>query len=162
MDLEGNEDGAAEIDEVRQTLLFRTGKEGIATGRGFEPGSIAEIWLFSTPVFLGETTVLEGGTFAKTFDVPGDIELGEHVIQAEGTSAAGEPKAIAAGVIVAGATAVSPEAGDGSGSTTGDSEQNVPLPATGVTTNPMMLFSILTLALGALCCLVGRFRFVSV
>ena len=179
MDLEGNEDGAAEIDEVRQSLIFRTGKEGIATGRGFQPGSIAEIWLFSTPVFLGETTVLEDGTFAKTFDVPEDIELGEHVIQAEGISAAGEPKAIAAGVIVAGATAVSPETGDGSGSggssgssgsetgdgsgsTTGDDEQHVGLPATGVTTNPMMLLSILTLAFGALCCLVGRFRFVSV
>jgi len=125
MDLEGNEDGAAEIDEVRQTLVFRTGKEGIATGRGFQPGSIAEIWLFSTPVFLGETTVLEDGTFAKTFDVPEDIELGEHVIQAEGISAAGEPKAIAAGVIVAGANPASPDDGSGDGAGTGSGDDVV-------------------------------------
>ena len=101
MDLQGNEEGAARIDENSQTLVFYTGKEGLATGRGFLPGSEAEIWLFSTPRFLASTRVLTDGTFSQTFDVPPDIEVGEHVIQAEGLDTNSEPKAIAAGVIVA-------------------------------------------------------------
>jgi len=100
MNLQGNEDGAASVDEIKQTLIFYTGKEGLATGRGFLPGSEAEIWLFSTPRFLASTQVLEDGTFSRTFDVPPDIEVGEHVIQAEGLDTNSEPKAIAAGVIV--------------------------------------------------------------
>ena len=101
MDLQGNEDGAAKLDEIRQTLVFFTGKEGLATGRGFLPGSAAEIWLFSTPRFLASTRVQTDGTFSRTFDVPPDIEVGEHVIQAEGIDTSNQPKAIAAGVIVA-------------------------------------------------------------
>ena len=101
MDLQGNEEGATRLDEVEQTLVFFAGKEGLATGRGFQPGSEAEIWLFSTPTFLGATQVLSDGTFSRTFDVPSDIEVGAHVIQAEGIDTNGQPKAIAAGVIVA-------------------------------------------------------------
>ena len=101
MDLQGNEDGAARLDEIRQTLVFFTGKQGLATGRGFLPGSEAEIWLFSTPRFLASTRVQTDGTFSRTFDVPPDIEVGEHVIQAEGLDTNSQPKAIAAGVIVA-------------------------------------------------------------
>lgn len=115
MDLEGNEEGAAELDEASQTLFFRTGKEGIATGRGFMPGTLAEVWLFSEPTFLGETLVGPDGTFSKVFDVPEDIELGEHTIQAEGTASNGELKAVAAGVIIAGATEELPMSGGGSG-----------------------------------------------
>ena len=101
MDLQGNEEGATRLDEVEQTLVFFAGKEGLATGRGFQPGSEAEVWLFSTPTFLGATQVLSDGTFSRTFDVPPDIDVGAHVIQAEGIDTNGQPKAIAAGVIVA-------------------------------------------------------------
>ena len=100
MDLAGNEEGAARVDEIRQTLVFNTGKEGIASGRGFQPGSPAEIWLFSNPTFLGATTVESDGTFTKTFIVPADTPLGEHVVQAEGISVDGSPRAVAAGVFV--------------------------------------------------------------
>ena len=100
MDLAGNEEGAARVDEIRQTLVFNTGKEGIASGRGFQPGSPAEIWLFSNPTFLGATKVESDGTFTKTFIVPADTPLGEHVVQAEGISVDGSPRAVAAGVFV--------------------------------------------------------------
>mgnify|MGYP000676890604 CR=1 FL=1 len=100
MDLEGNEPGAATEDPILQRLIFKTGKEGIATGLGFMPGTEAEVWLFSAHIFLGYATVKADGTFEKVFDVPTGIDLGDHTIQAEGTARSGGDRAISAGVVI--------------------------------------------------------------
>ena len=100
MDLEGNEPGAATEDPVLQRLIFKTGKEGIATGLGFKPGTEAEVWLFSEQIFLGYATIKDDGTFEKEFVVPTGIDLGQHTLQAEGTARAGGDRAVSAGVVI--------------------------------------------------------------
>ena len=100
LDLAGNEPDAAVVDPETATLIFSTGREGITTGRGFLPNTIAEVWLFSEPRFLGYATILSDGTFSETFLVPDDIELGDHTIQVEGTTVRREVRAVTAGVKV--------------------------------------------------------------
>jgi hypothetical protein len=102
MELQGNEPGAVRFEEAAGRIIFNTGKEGVATGRGFEPGTDAEVWLFSKRIFLGLARVKADGTFERTFTVPVGVELGEHAIQAEGTDRQGKPRAVNAGVIVEG------------------------------------------------------------
>lgn len=84
--------------------MFIAGKQGIASGYGFQSGSEAEVWLTSDPIYLGTTDVEADGTWTLAFDVPADQENGEHTIQAEGIAENDEPGAISAGVVVASAT----------------------------------------------------------
>lgn len=115
MDIAGAEPGAAAVDPTLNTLIFQTGKLGETTGRGFMPGTVAEVWLFSARIFLGYATVGPDGTFVKQFTVPSNIELGAHTIQAEGITLQQENAAVAAGVRVTGSS-VSGSGGSGSGS----------------------------------------------
>ena len=71
-------------------------------GKGFKPGSEVEVWVFSTPTFLGTATVASDGTFSKYFTIPSSIELGNHTLQAEGVNTSDQPRAVSAGVIVRG------------------------------------------------------------
>ena len=98
IDLAGNEAGATTVEDGQ--LIFFSGREGIASGIGFLPGSEAEVWIASTPRYLGTVTVASDGTWTKVFDVPTDIADGEHPIQAEGIAASGSPRAVNAGVMI--------------------------------------------------------------
>lgn len=100
MSLRGNEPGAAALDPVSQRIVFTAGKKGIASGRGFKPGSQAEVWLFSEPRFLGYAEVGADGTFSKQFTLPDDIRIGDHTVQTEGVSRSGALRAVSAGVVV--------------------------------------------------------------
>ena len=71
-------------------------------GKGFKPGSEVEVWVFSTPTFLGTATVAADGTFSKYFTIPSSIETGHHTLQAEGVNTSDQPRAVSAGVIVRG------------------------------------------------------------
>ena len=72
----------------------------VPTGAGFQPGSTVEIWVFSTPRLLGTAVVKADGTFSTSVLVPGDLTVGQHTLQAEGLNAAGQPRAVSAGVTV--------------------------------------------------------------
>ena len=85
-------------------LTYEAGGTGRATGRGFKPGTTAVVYLFSDPLFLGNTTVQSDGTWEKVFDVPADIAPGPHTIQAQGVLPDGSIKAVTAGVWVVGAS----------------------------------------------------------
>ena len=134
MNLAGNEPGA--VTSTAGKLTFIAGKQGIASGYGFQPGSQAEVWLASDPIYLGTTVVEADGTWTLVFDVPADLESGEHTIQAEGIAENGEPRALSAGVLVA-------------------SETNVTLPATGVGNN-VVLFALLLIFAGLLAAVRSR------
>ena len=93
-------EGGANVSEIG-VMTYEAGKKGLATGRGFQAGSTAQVFLFSEPRPLGSTVVQQDGTWEKVFDVPADIELGDHTIQAQGTLPSGARKAATAGVRVA-------------------------------------------------------------
>ena len=79
-------------------ILIRAAGDIAVSGRGFEPGSTVEVWVFSTPVLLGTTTVQADGSFAATLSMPSELASGDHTIQAEGLIASGVTRALALGI----------------------------------------------------------------
>jgi LPXTG-motif cell wall-anchored protein len=92
------ETGSALYDN--SSIILKSDLETIVTGAGFKPGSTVEVWLFSTPILLGTTIVLQDGTFSLPVTVPGNTPAGSHTLQAEGLTTAGVFRAVSAGVIV--------------------------------------------------------------
>lgn len=138
MDLAGNEPGATK--SVQGQLTFFTGKQGVASGYGFQPGSLVEVWLASTPRMLGTTTVASDGTWTKVFDVPVDVAEGLHTIQAEGMSLSGQPQAVSAGVLIS------------------STASEVELPVTGRPFTGWSTFAIIMVTVGACVLAVERKR----
>jgi hypothetical protein len=67
---------------------------------GFEPGSIVELWLFSTPVRLGEVVVPSDGSVTGDFAIPEDAEDGAHRIAIIARTSEGEAATLAMGILV--------------------------------------------------------------
>ena len=110
MQLEGDPDDpdSATLDPETATLEFVTGRDGLVTGKGFKANTVAEIWIFSIPTFLGYANVGADGTFAEFFTVPEALEDGRHTIQAEGLTIQDTYRAVNAGVKVLSLAAPSP------------------------------------------------------
>ena len=83
-------------------LTLQPGGPGSTSGFGFQAGTEVTIFAFSTPVVLGTATVADDGTFSSNFPVPSDLAPGNHTVQAQGTGEDGQPRALLAGVSVAG------------------------------------------------------------
>lgn len=56
-------------------------------GSGYLPDSKVTLWIFSTPVKLGDLSVDKTGKFAGTVKIPADTKLGQHTIQINGLDA---------------------------------------------------------------------------
>lgn len=67
---------------------------------GFQPKSEVEVWLFSTPILLGSTTVGADGTMAGTFTVPAKAESGSHRVVITAKTTDGKPATLAIGINV--------------------------------------------------------------
>jgi lysophospholipase L1-like esterase len=59
-------------------------------GRGFAPGSTLRVTLHSDPVELGSLVADETGRVAGEFNLPGDVEPGEHALTLRGTTGGGQ------------------------------------------------------------------------
>ena len=64
------------------------------SGQGFAPNSLAKTWLFSSPRELGEIIVNPDGTFAADHPIGNDIKVGLHTAQINGTSPDGEVRSL--------------------------------------------------------------------
>ena len=81
--------------------------QGSVTGDGFQPGTVASLWMFSEPTLLGTVTVAEDGAFDVQFLVDAQfIAVGEHTLQVQGVGTDGYIKAANLGVLVDPAPAV--------------------------------------------------------
>ena len=76
------------------------GGQGVASGEGFRPFTRAEIWIASTPTLLKIVEVPASGNWVSVFDVPADLEPGNHTVQAEGLGVDGRLRAANLGVVV--------------------------------------------------------------
>ncbi|MEY3744792.1 MAG: hypothetical protein RLZ48_470 [Actinomycetota bacterium] len=65
---------------------------------GFQPGSLVEAWMFSTPVLLGRITVDDRGMIDRDFVIPNSVESGLHRIALTAVSADGKKATIGLGV----------------------------------------------------------------
>ncbi len=67
---------------------------------GFAPNSVITLWLFSSPVSLGEFTVDANGELDVSVVIPESVTLGDHTVQLNGVSANGELRTMNVSVIV--------------------------------------------------------------
>lgn len=88
-----------EIDSHGRLIVLDDGSVRV-TGSGYAPGSTVDVWLFSTPILLGEFTVRADGTFDEVLPLPPGTPLGEHTLQLNGVGTNGEVQSVSAGLII--------------------------------------------------------------
>ena len=67
---------------------------------GFDPGSIVQVWLFSTPTKLGSLVVGDDGTINGLFSVPTGIKSGSHRVVISAKLANGKPTTFTLGILI--------------------------------------------------------------
>ena len=67
---------------------------------GFKPGSVVEVWLFSTPTQLGTAVVGADGTVSGTYKLPSGTKSGTHRIVVTAKLANGKPTSFTLGILV--------------------------------------------------------------
>jgi len=94
---EGEVGGTSEEPLLRMT---QSG-QGFVTGDGFQPGTVASLWMFSDPTLLGTVTVAGDGSFYAQFLVNAQfLPVGEHTLQIQGVGTDGFIKAANLGVLI--------------------------------------------------------------
>jgi len=83
----------------RQVIELESSGVAQVQGDGFQPGSVVDVWLFSTPNYLGQLPVNGSGTFSGSLPLP-SIAPGFHTLQVNGTSADGKLRSANLGVVV--------------------------------------------------------------
>ena len=67
---------------------------------GFKPGSVVEVWLFSTPTQLGTAVVGADGTVSGTYRLPAGTKSGTHRVVVTARLANGKPTSFTLGILV--------------------------------------------------------------
>jgi len=102
-DANGEVGGTSDSPLIRMT---QSG-QGSVSGDGFQPGTVASLWMFSDPTLLGTVTVSDNGSFDVQFLVDAQfLPVGEHTLQVQGVGTDGYIKAANLGVLVDAAPAV--------------------------------------------------------
>ena len=74
---------------------------------GFKPGSVVNVWLFSTPQRLGEAKVDSAGKMSASFTIPKDVEAGPHRVAITALLPNGKSATFTLGIVVGGPTETS-------------------------------------------------------
>lgn len=83
----------------RQVIVLQNRSLANVNGYGFRPGSAVYVWMFSEPRLLGQLVVSADGTFSGQIPL-GNIAIGEHTLQVNGTSSDGASRSAVLGVLV--------------------------------------------------------------
>ncbi|MFM6963578.1 MAG: beta strand repeat-containing protein, partial [Micrococcales bacterium] len=81
-------------------LILTPGQFAAIVGTGFSPNTPAIVWIFSSPVQLGQFTVDASGNFSGVMPIPTTISVGNHTAVVQGVGTAGENRQANLGVIV--------------------------------------------------------------
>jgi uncharacterized delta-60 repeat protein/LPXTG-motif cell wall-anchored protein len=106
----------AESDGRPTITLSQRGRVRVS-GDGFQPGSLAQVWLFSEPQFLGALPVAADGSFSGELEVPA-VAPGDHTLQVHGLTPAGDQRSAVLGLRVLALTELPATGSSASGSTT--------------------------------------------
>lgn len=96
--------GSLRID-ADGVLLVRQGEPILASARGLAPATVADVWLYSSPVRLGDAMTDASGGFVVQSDLPDDVVTGNHRLVVAGKTETGDDIAVAFAVRVTGASA---------------------------------------------------------
>jgi hypothetical protein len=88
--------------------------QNVFTSQNLQPESLVDLWLASTPTFVGSATVGADGRVSTTFTVPNSIEPGDHTLQINATGADGRLISVNLGVRVVAAPVTLPQTGSDS------------------------------------------------
>jgi outer membrane protein OmpA-like peptidoglycan-associated protein len=101
MQLQGQTGGGTTLPLAPDgSLLLNQSGQAAVGGTGFQPQSEVGVYMFSTPYFLGTTTVTSDGKFAADFPLPPGIDAGKHTVQATGYSLDGAVRVLNVAVTV--------------------------------------------------------------
>jgi titin len=100
------------VDGRPTITLVQSGRIRVS-GDGFQPGTNAQVWMFSEPMFLGALAVGDDGTFAGEFELV-QVAVGDHTLQVHGLTPTGEKRRAELGVRVLADTVVLPSTGSNS------------------------------------------------
>lgn len=67
-------------------LRLQPGRFARVAGEGFLPGTEVDVWLFSTPTYLGALLVKPDGSFDGLLPIGQDVTAKDHTLQANGFS----------------------------------------------------------------------------
>ena len=151
-------DGAPRVVDAQDRLVLTTGGAAQVSGTGFRPGSLVDVWLFSTPYLLGQVVVGGDGTFAQSFALPGGVELGAHTVQLNGVSGDGAVRSVSTGVVLTQPSAVVVAARAVVAATSVAAATTVALAFTGSDPLPVIAVALLLVAGGVLMLSLSRRR----
>ena len=93
--------GSVAGEQDAPTLTMQQTGVGSVFGSGFQPGTLASVWLFSDPTLLATVQVADDGTVSTNFLVDGQfIPAGEHTLQIQAVGTDGFIKATNIGVAI--------------------------------------------------------------
>lgn len=92
--------GAAGVLDSAGNVRLQPGDSVRINASGFEPGSVIDVWLFSSPVRIGSAEVGPDGSVSGTFTVPTGTERGSHRLTIIARTVDGEPASLTVGVLV--------------------------------------------------------------
>lgn len=92
--------GAAGVLDSAGNVRLQPGDSVRINASGFEPGSVIDVWLFSSPVRIGSAEVGPDGSVSGTFTVPTGTERGSHRLAIIARTVDGEPASLTVGVLV--------------------------------------------------------------
>ncbi len=87
-------------DPSNITIVLIQGLDASTSGVGFQPGTLAYVYLHSTSILLGKALVGSDGTFKAVFPVATTIAIGNHTMQVVGTAKTGVQRDAAVGLLV--------------------------------------------------------------
>lgn len=67
---------------------------------GLQPGNEVEAWMFSTPIRLGSVTIDDAGRIMGTFELPDDLQNGDHRFVLKSVNASGDDLVVGVGIAV--------------------------------------------------------------
>ena len=110
LDQGGNPVPFSNVGAKASMVLVRNESVSV-NGGGFLPGSSVAVWLFSSPILLGNIEVQSDGDFAGVLPVPGNVDVGLHTLQITGRTADLSLRSISVGVLVADRVSLEPPTG---------------------------------------------------
>jgi len=81
-------------------IRLNVGEQVVFESSGFMPQENVEVWMYSTPTRLGVITADTSGRISGRFDLPDNIQIGNHRIVLDGKNAAGKKVTLGFGVAI--------------------------------------------------------------
>jgi outer membrane protein OmpA-like peptidoglycan-associated protein len=72
------------VEDTSARVVIEKGNTVTTSGTGFKPFSQVDVWVYSTPTWLGAVITDQFGNFTTTLPMPNSLPEGDHTFQAKG------------------------------------------------------------------------------